>query len=166
MYNLYIDFDGVILDTIEETRIMMENSGVDLNNEEEVRVFYKELDWNYLLENTKEINNSLECINKIIDTNLFDVSILTHVNSINEIIEKIKYIRKYFNDITIIPVPIEVSKTKMVHTDGSILIDDRISNLVEWNNEGGISVLFTKEKTNTKYINISSLDEIIEIFKN
>ena len=77
---------------------------------------------------------------------------------------KIKYIRKYFKDITIIPCPKKISKTKMVHTENSILVDDYSGNLKEWESEGGISIKFSN-KENKKYQTIKKLDQLLEIFK-
>ena len=95
MRNLYIDFDGVISDTIEVTYQMMKDRGIDKSDLEGVALFYQELDWAELLETTPLINNSMEKIQKILDSNKFDVAILTHVISLKEAVAKIKYIRKF-----------------------------------------------------------------------
>lgn len=162
MTNLFIDFDGVILDTIEATKRMALKDNINIYDEEVARDFYTYLNWEELIKDNLIINNSINSINKIIKSNKFNVSILTHVNSLKEAEAKINYIRKYFKDITIIPVPIFISKTKMVQTVGSILIDDRIKNLEEWKNEGGIAIYFSKIK-NDIFKTIYSLDEILEI---
>ena len=41
MINLYIDFDGVIVDTINETYKMIEKLKINLNDSEKVINFYK-----------------------------------------------------------------------------------------------------------------------------
>ncbi|MDD2435093.1 MAG: hypothetical protein PHO63_02440 [Bacilli bacterium] len=161
MINLYIDFDGVILDTINTTKDLI--SGLNLDSEVQIRKFYAELDWVKLLETTPIINDGIECIQKIIDSNRFEVAILTHINSLNEAIEKVKYIRRYFDDITIIPVPKAISKTKMVHTKGAILIDDYPMNLSEWLKEGGIGVLFSPQLKQKGYPVINRLDQILDM---
>lgn len=164
MINLYIDFDGVIMDTISVTYKMIEEQNVDITSEKSKADFYIGLDWKKLLENTSDINDGLNCIQKIIDSNKFNVAILTHVHSMHEAVEKIKFIRKYFKDITIIPVPKEISKTKMVHTLDSILIDDYTANLHEWQKEGGISVRFSTKLSGKGYLVIDKLDQIIDMF--
>ncbi|MDD3392137.1 MAG: hypothetical protein PHE54_01120 [Bacilli bacterium] len=161
MKNLYIDFDGVILDTIDVTYKMINELNIVDNAEKEI--FYKNLDWNHLLKVTPEINDSINCIKKIIESNKFYVSILTHVNSLEEVVEKVKYIRKYFKDITIIPVPKAISKTKMIHTEGSILIDDYSHNLREWEAEGGIGVRFSPKLNGKGFKVIDKLDQILDI---
>ena len=161
MKELYIDFDGVILDTI--TKPYEELRNLKISKEEEVTLFYSKLDWKKLLEESEEINDSLACIQKLIDSKKFYISILTHFVSIHEIEQKIKYIRKHFSDITIIPVPKFVSKTKMVHTEGAILVDDYDINLKEWKQEGGISIKFSPKLKDKGFIVINKLDQILEL---
>ena len=68
-------------------------------------------------------------------------------------------------DLTIIPVPKNVSKTKMTQTVDAILVDDYSGNLKEWEESGGIGVKFTRYKEdNCKYLNITSLEELIDMF--
>lgn len=164
MINLYIDFDGVILNTIELAEEMMRKNNITYSNIEAVDEFYTNLNWNYLLSKTRIINDGIESIQRIIDSNKFDVAILTKINSLHEAIEKIEYIRQYFKDITIIPVPQKISKTKMVHTKGSILIDDTDTNLEEWHKEGGISIKFSENLTAYEFKTINKLDEVINMF--
>ena len=116
--NLYIDFDGVILDTI--TPLYEEYN--KLPEEKQNRDFYVSYPWEAIIDDKYIINDSINDIYKIIESNKFNLSILTHVNSLKEAILKIHYLRKYFKDITIIPCPKEISKKKMIHTEGSILI--------------------------------------------
>jgi len=163
MKNLYIDFDGVISDTIDVTYKMMEAKMIDKTNVKVVREFYQNLDWTSLLETTPLINNSMEKIEKIIASGRYDVAILTHVTCQSEAVAKIKYIRKYLDKITIIPVPKEVSKTETVCAKDSILVDDFKGNLKEWEEAGGIGVRFSKNKKESNYIDISDLEEILAL---
>ena len=161
MKNLYIDFDGVISDTIEVTYKMMEEENIDTTDQNKVISFYRDLDWEKLLETTPLINNSMEKIEKLLASNKYDVAILTHVSCQNEAVAKIKYIRKFLHDITIIPVPKAVSKTETVCAKDAILVDDYKGNLAEWEAAGGIGVRFFKTKKETKYIDISDLEELL-----
>ena len=163
MRNLYIDFDGVIMNTIEITYQDMIDKNINQDNQKEVRDYYKNLDWIQLLKKSKIINNGIECIEKIIESEKFEISILTHVNSLHEAVEKIKFIRKYFKDITIIPVPRELSKTEMVHVEDSILIDDYAGNLQEWQEKGGIAIRFSEKMHGKGFIVIDKLDKILDI---
>lgn len=165
MKNLYIDFDGVIVDTIRVTYDMLDRLGVDRSNFEKMSEFYYNLNWKQLLSLTPIINDSFNCINKIDESNKFNISILTHVNSLDEAIAKINYIRKYVKNITIIPVPREISKTKMIEAKDSILIDDYSGNLKEWEDAGGIGVQFSTDLTKDKGFKvIDRLDKIIEMY--
>ena len=123
MRNLYIDFDGVIMNTIDITYNDMIKKGINQDSQEEVRNYYANLNWSKLLEEAEIINDGINAINNIISCNKYNVSILSHVNSLHEAVEKIKFLRKYFKDMTIIPVPRELSKTEMVHVlDASLIV--------------------------------------------
>mgnify|MGYP003518173276 FL=1 len=163
MKNLYIDFDGVILDTLTYIYRDLEESGKTYTDEQRKK-FYINYNWESVIKDEFIINDSINCIKKIIDSNKFNLAILTHVNSINEAVLKIKYLRKYFKDITIIPCPKEISKTQMIHTKDAILIDDYSGNLREWKKEGGIPVKFSLGVEPNEFIVIKKLDEILNLF--
>lgn len=163
MKNLYIDFDGVIMDTIKMTYKMMDDENIDKSNREEVKKFYENISWKKLLSEANEINGSILKVKKLNDSSKFNVAILTHVNSLDEAVEKVKFIRKFYNDITVIPVPKAISKTKMVHTKDAILVDDYTGNLVEWKSEGGIGIKFSLEPKNSDFIVIDDLDKIFDL---
>ena len=163
MKNLYIDFDGVILDTLTYIYRDLEESGKTYTDEQRKK-FYINYNWESVIKDEFIINDSINYIKKIIDSNKFNLAILTHVNSINEAVLKIKYLRKYFKDITIIPCPKEISKTQMIHTKDAILIDDYSGNLREWKKEGGIPVKFSLGVEPNEFIVIKKLDEILNLF--
>lgn len=52
----------------------------------------------------------------------------------------------------------------MTQTKDAILVDDFSGNLKEWEEKGGIGVKYTREKEESKYKNITSLDELINLF--
>lgn len=165
--NLYIDFDGVIMNTIDVTYEDLKNKGLNTKspeNAEAIRNYYATMDWEELLNKRATfINNAVECINNIVASKKFNVSILTHVTSLKEAVEKINYTRKYLNNITIIPVPRDVSKTSMVKTKNAILIDDYVGNLEEWKNNGGMGVKFSTELKGKGFPVINRLDQILEL---
>lgn len=166
MINLYIDFDGVIVDTIKTSYEMIRKEGIDTKDYDAVSQFYSKLDWKMFLNNSKQINNSFENIKKLVNSGLFYVNILTHVTTLYEAEEKIKYLRKYLDDITIITVPKKISKTKMVCAKDAILIDDFSKNLVEWEKEGGIGVRFNLELEGKGFYVIDRLDKVIDFVNN
>ena len=102
---------------------------------------------------------------KLLESGRFEISFLTHVNSLDEGVVKTQYLRKHFkNNITIILVPKELSKPKMVHSKGAILVDDFSGNLKEWEETGGISIRFSKELESHGYRVINRLDSLLEMF--
>lgn len=161
---LYIDFDGVVMDTIPILYSALEKSEVDLSNEREVSIFFATYDFNKVINDDNILNNSIECINNIINSNKFEIAFLTHVNSLTEGCVKVEYLRKKFKDISIIMVPKEISKTKVVHSKDAILIDDYSGNLKEWEDNGGIAIRFNKELDSKGFKVINKLDEIINMF--
>lgn len=163
MKELYIDFDGVILDTIKEGYSRMEKEELDPKNFDDCVSFFSKLDWKEFIKNTPEINDSMNSIEKIIESNKFRISILTHINSLDEAIAKVNYIRKRFKDITIIPVPKKISKTKMVHSEGAILIDDYAGNLREWEAANVIGVRFSTKLNGKGFRVIDRLDKILDL---
>ena len=165
MKNLYIDFDGVIMDTITPIYELAKSQNIDVKKDiEKVKRLYSDADWEELVNNSKLLKDSLNEIKKLKESGKFNISILTHVNSLKEAKSKIMFINRVFNDLTIIPVPKSISKTLMTETKGAILVDDFNGNLKEWEDDGGIGVKFTLEKEDSKYINITSLSELMEIF--
>lgn len=163
MKKLYIDFDGVILDTIKITYEKLEK--LNLGTPEEVKDFYINLDWDILLKQTNQINDSINCIKKIINSNLFDVKILTHIVSYNEGVGKIKYIKELIPHLEVIIVPKEINKCDMVNCKDAILIDDYSYNLDLWLEKGGIPVKFSDNNRDSNYLKITKLDQIIDLFK-
>ena len=154
---IYVDFDGVIKDT--DKIIDLEYSKVDNIKRSE---FVKNYDWDKLLEVSDVINNSLDYL---INTK-YDVYILSKISSMNEGIAKVKYLRESGVNINIHLVPTQVSKSDVVIAKGNILIDDKVYNLDEWENNGGLGIFFNKDdldydvrgNKNTKYKKINSLD--------
>ena len=163
MLNLYIDFDGVIMNTIEVTYEMMKTQKIDLNDIDKVEEFYKNSDWKNILKHSTPINNSWDCLERILKSKKFNVSILTHVNSLKEIEEKVKIIRKHFRDITIIPVPKSISKTKMLKAEGAVLVDDYVNNLIEWEEAGGYGIRFDLDMDGKGFPVIDRLDVLIDM---
>ena len=163
MKNLYIDFDGVIYNSIEVSYKKAEEENITKDYESYYQ-FFKNLDWCDVLEKSSEINNAFECIRKIIDSNKFNVFVLTHVVSLEEAEYKVKLIKDKIKDITIIPVPKNLSKSMMVKVKGAILVDDYPENLREWASDGGIGVRFDLDMDGKGFPVICHLDELIEMF--
>lgn len=163
--NLYIDFDGVILDTIPVLDKFLLDNNIKEEEETKKREFFSKLDWEKMVHETPEINDSIKSIEKLRESKKFNIAILTHVNSMQEAIAKINYLEEKLPDITKIIVPKAISKSKMLETKGAILVDDYGVNLDEWNEEGGIAIKFSMKVDKVyKYKSISKLDQLLDIF--
>ena len=67
---LYIDFDGVVMDTIPVLYSALEKSGADLNNEREASIFFSTFDFRSIINDDNILNDSIECINKLVKSNM------------------------------------------------------------------------------------------------
>ena len=57
MLTLYLDCDGVILDTINKSYQMLKDNGI--TDPFQIQEFYRNLDWNKLIIEAGEIDNSI-----------------------------------------------------------------------------------------------------------
>ena len=94
MRRLYIDFDGVVMDTIPLLYKELEKNNVSLGNEEQIRKVFGSFDFRTIIKDKNILNDSIECIHKLIDSKRFEISFLSHINSLNEGVVKIKYLSK------------------------------------------------------------------------
>mgnify|MGYP003178254337 CR=1 FL=1 len=136
MTKLYLDCDGVILDTINMSYKMIKNKG--LTNEKDI-------------EKIKEL------------TKVYDVEILTHVNSDGEIIAKLNYFKEVLPEVKVIAVPKEIKKADVVDPKGNILVDDFLGNLDYWHEKGGISIKFSDSGKKCIYQTITDLSELLKL---
>ena len=156
---IYIDFDGVILDTDITIDNIIKDSDIDKKE------YIRNCNWDNLLNNTDVINNSI----KYLRESKLDINLLSKISTLEEGIAKVKYLRDNGVNMNIHLVPTKISKSDMVRPEGNILIDDKVYNLDEWNSKGGISIFFNKDnndidiygKTNVKYKKISDLNMLL-----
>ena len=138
---LYIDFDGVILDTepllFEQWR---KNPDRHLLPETEKIKYIQKSNWNHVINNSEIINDSIYYLKQM---NISDSCILTKVHSLeNESVEKIKWLRSNGVKQSVIIVPYYFKKSEVVEAKGNTLIDDSLRNLSEWEELGGIPIFF------------------------
>ena len=165
MINLYIDFDGVITNTMEVIYTKMRNLNMNPDENEQYTKFMNTTSFAEILSESEFINNSINNIQKIIDSHLFNVHILTHILSLDEAIAKKDYMMNFLPDVEMIFVPKIIEKNDMVDAKGSILIDDYTPNLRRWEKAGGIGVRFSLKMNGKGFRVISHLDDIIEMFR-
>ena len=168
---LYIDFDGVILDTTKYSYSLLQKQlGINLfkyrkteKEDERITNFFKNIDWYDLLMNSEEINDSFDHIKRLQKSSYFDVSILTHVNSEHEAEYKNKLLNLVLPGIPVITVPREIDKNNAVPAYNAVLVDDYIVNLEKWKENGGIAIKFSDGNKNCDFLKITSLDQIFEL---
>ncbi len=159
MTKLYLDCDGVILDTINMSYKMLKEKGIE--REEEKEDFYRNLSWEELIIEAGEINNATDKIKKL--TDIYDVAILTHVISEGEIIAKENYFKAVLPNVKVISVPKGTKKADAVDPKGNILVDDFLPNLDYWHEKGGISIKFSDSGKECIYQTITDLSELLEL---
>ena len=164
MKNLYIDFDGVIMDTIPVLNKAIEDKGVSIKNDKEVQKIIADFDFKTILIDENIIADAFGAIRELIKSGKYNVSILTHINSLQEGIDKTRFVRRFLRDITMILVPKQISKTQMVRSKDAILVDDYPGNLEEWESHGGIGVKFTDNLKPKDYIRINDLRCLLSMF--
>ena len=159
MTKLYLDCDGVILDTINMSYKMLKEKGIE--REEEKEDFYRNLSWEELIIEAGEINNATDKIKKL--TEIYDVAILTHVISEGEIIAKENYFKAVLPNVKVISVPKGTKKADAVDPKGNILVDDFLGNLDYWHEKGGISIKFSDSGKECIYQTITDLSELLKL---
>ena len=160
---IYIDFDGVILDTDSIIDKKISKTNIDR------REFIKNYDWNLLMRNDIIINDSLNYIKK----SKYNISLLSKICSINEAQAKVKFLRNNEVLIDINFVPTGINKSDIVSAKDNVLIDDKVVNLDSWSANGGISIFFNKDgknidiydNINTKYKMITDLSCLVNGIK-
>lgn len=167
MNKIYIDFDGVILDTwdiiFKKYKEQFKTMEIDENNIKEVMLT---IGWDFILNNSEEINYSLKKIKEI--SKNYEVCILTKVNSIEEQKSKMIFLQKKgINKMCF--VPYNSLKTQYASPYKNILIDDDLKNLEEWEQKGGISIFFNKNLDNydsygNKNNNFIIINDLLKIY--
>lgn len=136
---VYIDFDGVILDTIHRANeILKKEYGIDLNthqreNMEEEKIittFFNNLNWRQLLNDAKELNKSIAFIKQLQTSVDYYPMIYSAVNSKREEIEKGIFLQKMVGEITQKYIQAQFSKT--CENENAVLIDDDDFHLIHW----------------------------------
>jgi len=161
---LYIDFDGVILDSIDVSYRLIEENGIELKDEnyDKIQKFFIEIDWKEIIKQSKPINNSIENIKEILKSNLYDTTILTHVNSKNEIKIKQEYLEQVLPGIDVIYVEKKHNKCDVVECKNTILVDDFMGNLELWEKKGGIPIKFSTTGKQYSCISIDNLKFLLD----
>jgi hypothetical protein len=155
MRKYYIDFDGVILDTIPVYKLIY--SRYKLENENNL---FRYLNISDVFSKKREINNSLNILKDLQDK--IDIKIITKVNNDYEARVKKDFLKKNGINIPVITVPQYEKKSNYVKNidKNTILIDDLKDNIDDWIIKGGTGILF-KEKNVQTYHCEFNLEKIL-----
>lgn len=160
--NIYLDLDGVILDS-ERLVVERKSNYPNLSWDE----FFENLNWQELLKESKEINSSVKIIKELqkIRNGLI---ILTKVHTLSEMQAKTLEMRENRGiDLPLIFVPPHIKKSQIViPRNNELLIDDSMKNINDWNNNGGKGVLFTEKVENNvenSVDTVNSLDFLLKL---
>lgn len=164
--NLYLDCDGVILDTIPAIDKALQKVGYTYKGQSKNEPFMKDFlknkfNWEEEIELIPILDDSVNKIKKLDKENIFNIKILTHVISDKEAKAKEKLFAELLPNIEVITVPKEIKKTEMVEVKNGILVDDYLPNVVDFNSEGGIGIKFAGKETSDDVIRITNLLELI-----
>ena len=138
---IYIDFDGVIVDT--QNKIDYYFSLFDNKITPEWNEFLANINWKMdVLSEAKEINNSFEILRELYKFKR-NVYILSRVFSLNEYRDKLEYLRDNGIYTNFIPTPGRKEKAQVIIPNkDKILIDDSKSNVQNWINNNGRGIYF------------------------
>lgn len=146
MNTLYLDMDGVVADFNEYARVVHGfNPAVE----------YPDHEWQKLAENkrlyrdlpkTPYADDLVEYCNRFANEHNMNFMFLTAVPKTNRLhwafYDKVLWVQRYFSFVPVHFGPF--SERKQEHcAPNDILIDDRPSNIDEWNNAGGYGILHT-----------------------
>ena len=164
--NLYLDCDGVILDTIPAIDKALQKVGYTYKGQSKNESFMKDFlknkfNWEEEIELIPILDDSVNKIKKLDKEDIFNIKILTHVISDKEAKAKEKLFAELLPNIEVITVPKDTKKTEMVEVKNSILVDDFLPNVVDFNSEGGIGIKFAGKETSDDVIRITDLLELI-----
>ena len=153
----FIDLDGVILDSqqrVEEQKAKYKDLSWD--------IFLNNLDWYSLLKEAVQINNSIDILLEL-QSRKDQIAILTKVHSLLEAQAKLYELRENRKiTIPIFIVPPHYAKNEIYcPSNGEILVDDTLKNIISWNKSNGRGILFCNEQ-DLKNNKVKSLEFLLK----
>ena len=141
---IYIDFDGVILDTEELLFEKWHEEVCTPSSTEEDKIRYmQQMDWEYILYHSDAICDSIYYLQNMDPST---TTILTKIHSLeNEGGAKVKWIRDNHIKQNIILVPYFLKKSDVVDAKDNILVDDCLKNLDDFTAAQGKGIFFDND---------------------
>lgn len=146
MRSLYVDYDGVLFDTITYAFLEMKRLGIDITNQDEITEYFKKVNWNYLIEQGGILNDSIQKLEILMDSQEFErVEVATHRCSYNEGVVKTNDLKTRIPNLKVTTIPKKIGKHYALKAQDNILIDDDKEKIINWINDGGIGILFSQK---------------------
>ena len=159
----YCDCDGVIMNTIEIAFQIMKDMGCNLDDKQEIDLYFKSLiDWREVFNRATFINDSIDKIKLLKESNVFsDVIILTKLSGgYHEEGLKRDLFSEYLPDTRIITLQFGLSKAGVVRAKNNVLIDDEKRNCDNWKENAGTAILFSTDSKDLKHNVVNDLMDI------
>ena len=165
---IFIDFDGVILDSEERMLERKYDLGFhDHKNESEFDAYFEYTnlhpeEWEYIIKGAKSINNSVEII-KELENLKRKIAILTKIHTLQEMKVKTEVLREDLKLLcSVIFVPPGVKKHQVVIPNHQLLIDDSKKNIKRWIENGGRGLIFDSTIDSDTDEKVKSLEFLIK----
>lgn len=161
MKTIYLDMDGVVADFDAYAEQFLKTRSADgrwsrehWNQLREHKRMYRDLP------KTPEADELVDAVRKLCNERNYNLLFLTAVPKGNDFhwafYDKMIWVQQYYPDIAVHFGPYSVDK--QVHCNpGDVLIDDRLSNIQEWELAGGIAIRHQGDLANT----LQKLSEIV-----
>lgn len=160
MKKLYLDCDGVILDTIDKALELMRKDNLNTSDSDLVHEYFVNSDWIKLIREAGVLNNSIDKIRHLMELGIYDIKILTTCVNKDEPFIKTAYFEIMLPEIPVITVPWLVRKDSVVDARNSILVDDSRTNIRNWREAGGVGIHFVKNNPNFDQMETNDLLEV------
>lgn len=165
---IYIDLDGVVLDSQERMLERKYLTGfTDHTDKNQFDNYFNytnihQEEWNYIIRDAKSINDSVEIIKELQQMKK-NIAILTKINTLKEMevkIDDLRNHRKIF--IPIIFVPPSAKKHQVIMPNKQLLIDDYQKNVYQWIENGGKGLIFDQNLTKNTNQKVKSLEFLLK----
>ena len=152
MRSLYIDFDGVLFDTITYAFLEMKKIGVDLSNDDAITAYFAKANWQELINQGGILNDSIKKIELLMESNEFErVEVATHRCSYIEGVIKTNDLKTRIPNLKVTTIPRKIHKHFALKSHDNILIDDAKKKVIDWIDDGGIGILFDQKVNHLIY---------------
>ena len=165
---IFIDFDGVILDSEERMLVRKRDLGLfDNTSEKEFDMYFAYTkshpeEWDYILRGAKPINNSVQILRNL-ESMKKKIAILTKIHTVYEMQVKTEMLRENFKIFCpILFVPPGIKKHQIVIPNRQLLIDDSEKNIMLWIQNGGEGLIFDSSIESDTFKRVRSLELLLK----